>query len=637
MLLAIRERVMGIVGWFILGILFIAFAFFGLNSYLGSDAASYAASVNGVEISTRQEDAAYQNLRNRLEDTMGSTLDPDMINEAQLRKSALGQLINEELLFQEAFGGGFAASDQQLAAQISSMRVFKSNGKFSKQRYELALSNQGMTPSEFEGQLRRNIMSAQFRSGIVKTAAPTTEELELAYRLQGQQRRFSYLILPVSGFNDLVKIEAPDVEQYYETHGQEYMSPERVKVQYLELEAAKLKVGAEPSEAELRSLYNEESGRFTTGEERHARHILVTFQGTDEESIGKTTSKAAEIVKRLDAGEAFDAVAREASEDPGSASSGGDLGFFGRGIMAAEFEKAVFDMQVGDRSEPVRSSYGLHIIELLGIKPETVKPFEDVRESLADQLLSEERGDLFFEQAEVLANLAFEHPDTLQEAASVLGLQIRESDWISADEGPGIGEHAVVVEAAFSEDVLLGGNNSNTVEVGEDHILVLRVSDHQKPAQKSFEDVGDIIRQRLQDERARALAKAKGEELLVSLQAGVALEKIASEQTLEAGQTELLGRNASTPQKSLVQKVFSLATPGDGQIIADGFVMSNGNYALVLLEEVNEGQFDTLDASTRMQLRQELGKVQGQVGMVAAMAALDEKATIHIPDNEDRQ
>ncbi|MCK5479833.1 MAG: SurA N-terminal domain-containing protein, partial [Gammaproteobacteria bacterium] len=583
------------------------------------------------EISTRQEDAAYQNLRNRLEDTMGSTLDPDMINEAQLRKSALGQLINEELLFQEAFGGGFAASDQQLAAQISSMRVFKSNGKFSKQRYELALSNQGMTPSEFEGQLRRNIMSAQFRSGIVKTAAPTTEELELAYRLQGQQRRFSYLILPVSGFNDLVKIEAPDVEQYYETHGQEYMSPERVKVQYLELEAAKLKVGAEPSEAELRSLYNEESGRFTTGEERHARHILVTFQGTDEESIGKTTSKAAEIVKRLDAGEAFDAVAREASEDPGSASSGGDLGFFGRGIMAAEFEKAVFDMQVGDRSEPVRSSYGLHIIELLGIKPETVKPFEDVRESLADQLLSEERGDLFFEQAEVLANLAFEHPDTLQEAASVLGLQIRESDWISADEGPGIGEHAVVVEAAFSEDVLLGGNNSNTVEVDEDHILVLRVSDHQKPAQKSFEDVGDIIRQRLQDERARALAKAKGEELLVSLQAGVALEKIASEQTLEAGQTELLGRNASTPQKSLVQKVFSLATPGDGQIIADGFVMSNGNYALVLLEEVNEGQFDTLDASTRMQLRQELGKVQGQVGMVAAMAALDEKATIHIP------
>ena len=636
MLLAIRERVMGIVGWIILGILFIAFAFFGLNSYLDSDVASYVASVNGVEISERQEDIAYRNLRSRMEDLMGSSFDPDMINETQLRKNALRQIINEELLFQEAVDGDFAASDQQLAAQISAINAFKKDGKFSKQRYERALSNQGMTSSDFEGQLKRGIMSDHLRSGITKTAAPTHEALAAAYRLQGEQRRFSYLILPVSKFEGQVKVTDADVEQFYEAHGSEYMTPERVKLEYLELEAARLELGTEPDEAALRALYDEESGRFTTEEERHARHILVMFKGTDEENIRQAESKAEEIVKRLDAGEAFDALAKEVSEDPGSASSGGDLGFFGRGIMAAEFEEAVFDMQAGERSQPVRSPYGLHIIELLEIKPETVQPFEEVRASLVDQLLSEERSDLFYDQSEVLANLSFETPDTLEEAANGLGLEIQESDWMDASGGPGIGENPAVIEAAFSDDVLLGGNNSTVVEVGEDHMLVLRVFEHQKSAQKPLEEVNDVIRQQLQDEQARTLTKAKGEELLASLQSGVALEEIAKQQALEKGQTDLLGRQADTPERSLVHKVFSLATPKDGEPVSNGFVMNDGNYAIVLLEETSEGRLESLNESSRMQASQELGKLQGAADMAAVMAALSEKATLHIPKYEDR-
>jgi peptidyl-prolyl cis-trans isomerase D len=636
MLLAIRERVMGIVGWFILGILFIAFAFFGLNSYLDSDVASYVASVNGVEINARQEDRAYRNLISRMENLMGSSFDPDMIDEAQLRKNALRQIINEELLFQEALDGDFAASDQQLAAQISAISAFKKDGKFSKQRYERALSNSGMTSSQFEGQLKREIMSDHLRSGIINTAAPTHEALASAYRLQGEQRRFSYLILPVSKFNKQVKVTDADIDQFYDEHGSEYMTPERVKIQYLELQAASLEPGTEPDEAALRALYDEESGRFTTEEERHARHILVMFTGTDEESIRQAASRAEEIVKRLDAGEAFDVLAKEVSEDPGSASSGGDLGFFGRGIMAAEFEDAVFDMQAGERSQPVRSSYGLHIIELLDIKPETVQPFEEVRASLAEQLLSDERSDLFYDQSEVLANLSFEYPDTLQEAANGLGLEIQESDWISAGGGPAIGENPAVIEAAFSDDVLLGGNNSKVVEMGEDHMLVLRVSAHQKSAQKPLEEVNDLIRQDLLDEQVRALAKAKGEELLASLQAGVALEEIAKQQVLETGRTDLLGRQAATPQRSLVQKAFSLATPKDGETVSGGFVMNDGNYAIVLLEETSEGRLESLNESSRVQSSQELGKLQGAADMAAVMAALNEQATVLIPKDKDQ-
>ena len=626
---------MGVVGWFILGILFIAFAFFGLNSYLDGDVASYVASVNGVEISERQEDRAYRNLLSRMESLMGSSFDPDMIDETQLRKNALKQIINEELLLQEAVAGDFAASDQQLAAQISAIGAFKKDGRFSKQRYERALRNSGMTPSQFEGQLKREIMSNHLRSGIINTAAPTQEALAAAYRLQGEQRRFSYLILPVSKFDKQVKVTDADVEQFYDTHGSEYRTPERVKIQYLELDAARIEPGTEPDEATLRALYDEESGRFTTEEERHARHILVMFKGTDEENISQATSKAEEIVKRLDAGEAFDVLAKELSEDPGSASSGGDLGFFGRGIMAAEFEEAVFTMQAGERSQPVRSPYGLHIIELLDIKHETVQPFEEVRASLVDQMLGDERSDLFYDQSEVLANLSFEYPDTLQEAASALGLEIQESDWMNASGGPGIGENPAVIEAAFGDDVLLAGNNSNVVEVGEDHMLVLRVLEHQKSAQKPLEEVNDLIRQQLQDEQARSLTKAKGEDLLASLQTGVALEEIAKQEALEAGQTDLLGRQADTPGRSLVRKAFSLATPEKGESVSAGFVMNDGNYAIVLLEETSEGRLESLNEASRVQASQELGKLQGAADMSAVMAALNEKATIHIPKYED--
>ena len=636
MLLAIRERVMGVVGWFILGIIFIAFAFFGLNSYLDSDKAIYAASVNGVEISSRQENRAYQRLRSRMEEMMGSSFDPATINEAQLKTNALRQLINEELLFQEAAGGGFAGSDQQLAAQISSLDAFKVEGKFSKQRYEQILANQGMASAEFEWQLRRDIISDQLRSGIIKTAAPTQGELELAYRLQAQERRFSYLILPASAFRDQVQVSDLDIEQFYETHGQEYMSPQQVKVEYLELEAAKLDVSTQPDEVALRALYDEELARFTSEDERHARHILVLFQDSSEESIEAATRKAKEITKRLEAGEAFDALARELSEDPGSASKGGDLGFFTRGIMVAEFEQAVFNMQVGERSEPVRSSYGLHIIELLDIKPETVKPFEEVKELLASQLLSEEHSDLFYEHSEILSNLVFEHPDTLQEAASALGLAIQESDWMGVDGGPGIGEYASVVDAAFSEDVLQGGNNSLAIELSDDHMLVVRVLEHRKAVQKPLEDVSDIISQRLQDEQGRLLAKAKGDELLVSLKAGTPMEDIARQQALEVGRTELLNRNASTPQRSLVSKVFSLVAPEDGQLSSAGFVMEDGNYALILLEEVKDGQLASLNKSARLQVMQELATIQGNVDMAAVMTALEEKAKIHIPENKDQ-
>jgi peptidyl-prolyl cis-trans isomerase D len=400
MLLAIRERIMGVVGWIILGFLFVAFAFFGLNSYLQSSAANYAAAVNDQEISLARHQRAYQQLRTRMTDMLGENFDPALLNEDMLKANALQQLINEELLLQAADEEGFAASNQLVAASINAIDAFKEDGVFSKTLYERMLGYRGIRPAEFEYNLKQEIITNQYRDAIRRTAAVTAEELNQAYMLEGQQRQFGYIVLPVQSFSESLEITDQDIEDYYAAHRETFMTPERVRLQYLELDITTLEPGIVVDEQALQDLYDEQAAKYVTPEERRARHILVALlPDADETTRAAALEKSRDIVARLEAGESFEELAKELSDDPGSAANGGDLGFFGRGVMDPEFENAVFELQQGEHSQPVRSAFGYHVIELVDIKPQVAIPLEDVRDELTDQLLAEERSNLFYEQS----------------------------------------------------------------------------------------------------------------------------------------------------------------------------------------------------------------------------------------------
>ena len=314
--------------------------------------------------------------------------------------------------------------------------------------------------------MKQDIIINQFTTGISLSAAVPEQSLSQAFTLEGQQRRFKYLQLPLSMFSSRVTVSDEEAAKYYETHGEAFMTPERVRAQYLELDVATLDPGVEVDEQAIQALYDEQASNYVTPEERHARHILVQLlPDADEAATAAALEKANSIVSRLDAGEDFAALASELSDDPGSAANGGDLGFFGRGLMDPEFENAVFELEPGERSKPVKSPFGFHIIELVEIRPEVATPLAEVRDELLKQLLSAERSDLFYEKSETLSNLAFEQPDTLQGAADELELEIRDTDWVSVNEGTGIAAHAAVREALFSEDVLDNGNNSAAIEI----------------------------------------------------------------------------------------------------------------------------------------------------------------------------
>lgn len=637
MLLAIRERIMGVVGWIILGILFITFAFFGLNSYLQTNAVSYAAVVNGEEIGRAQQQRAYEALRTRMEEQLGNSFDPALLDEKTLKANSLQQLINQRLLLQAADSEGFAASNEQVALRISAVDAFKENGVFSKERYEQILGYQGLGPAEFEHGLKQDIIVSQFNNGITASAVAPRQSLSQAYKLEGQQRRFKYLELPLSVFTTRVTASDEEIEEYYKANGHAFMTKERVRAQYLELDAATLDPGIEIDEQAIQALYNEQAEKYVTPEERHARHILIRLPADADAAAGKAAlEKANSAVSRLDAGEDFAALAKELSDDSGSAANGGDLGFFGRGLMTPEFENAVFALEPGKRSAPVQSPFGYHIIELVEIRPAVATPLAEVREELTAQLLGAERGDLFYESSETLSNLAFEQPDSLQSAADELELEIRETDWVSATDGTGIAANAAVREAIFSEDVLANGNNSAPIEIGDDHIVVLRMLERQEAALQPLDVVREQIRQLLNDEKARALAEARGSELLAGLQDGeLTLAAVAETETLEVQTTELITRNASQHPAPVVAAAFAARQPETDEPVFHG-MMSASNYIIVALEEVKAGDFASLPAMAQEQLWNNLNKVQGAAEMAAVLSILKAQASIEIPEQSDQ-
>jgi peptidyl-prolyl cis-trans isomerase D len=391
------------------------------------------------------------------------------------------------------------------------------------------------------------------------------------------------------------------------------------------------------TDEEISALYDEQRGEYVTPEQRRARHILISTQGDSTEDIEAARTKAEQIIERLEQGEAFETIAGEVSDDSATASAGGDLGFFGRGIMVPEFEEAAFNMAAGARSQPVQSSFGFHIIELQEIQPEVATPLEEVREELVARLLEADRNELFHEQSETLFNLAFEQPDSLQGAADALGLEILESDWITSAGGDGIAANTGVIEAVFSEDVLQKGYNSQAVEIDEDRVVVVHLLEHQPAALQPLADVREVVEEAVRKAKIHALLQEKGQRLLADLRAGdTDITSLAESEDLQPGSTGLLLRNSADPSRALVSMAFTLPRPVPGDQAYEGMHLPEGDdYALLELLEVQDGNYDLLPEAERKQLWRSLDEIQGANEMQMVLNELKAQAEIQIPDSRN--
>jgi len=637
MLQAIRNRAMGLMGWIVIGLIIITFALFGLGSYLQDKSQVFVAKVNEVEISPRELQLAYQQQRARMEQMLGDAYNPALIDDQMLKQTALNGLIQRQLLLQAAQKDGMLVSDQLLVAQIHAVPAFREDGSFSEEKYQRLIRQQGRLPAEFEYETRRMLQTEQLLNGLSQTAFVTPDELDQAYRLQDQRRDFSYSIISSESFKKDVEISDEQIKQYYDQHSEKFITPERVRLAYLRLSADALSENIQVDEEELVAYYEEKKESLLTQEQRRASHILIQVAaGADEETANSAKAEAEDLLKQIRNGSDFAELARQHSDDPGSAAQGGDLGFFAHGAMVPEFEKTVFSMEVGDVSEPVHTQFGFHIIKLAEVRGTEIPALDEVREELIAQMNRRGLSDLFYEQFEQLSDVSYENPDSLDAAADALGLEVQTSDWLTASGGAGIGEYPKVVAIAFSEDVLEAGNNSEPIEVGDNDAIVVRVEQRQAAQATPLDTVREQIVEELRQQLAMEQAQARGEELMQQIKQGALMEDLDEPDYITSHKAEGVTRaKAAEHNPEVVRAVFKLGRPQEGASIDKGFKLNNGDYTVVHLTAVSDADPASMQEDARSQLEGGLENMRRSVTVSTMTADLRARANIVIPEESE--
>ena len=628
MLQAIRDRASGWIAYIIVILICIPFALWGIHEYFGGGDPLLAAEVNGREIAMRTLNQEFQQQKRYLQSIMGGQL-PAQYQDQVIRESALDRVVRNELLSQEVENAGYHVGDSVLFSRIKEMPVFSSNGGFDKERYEQILSAQRRSMAEFEQNLRQQIRVSHFIEGISESAFLPAKFLNDYLRLKNQERQFSYFIIAADLEAVAKEVSDTDIEVHYKAHPDRYRTPERMKLSYIELKEQDLIEKMTVTDELLREFYEAQADRYVDPEQRRARHILLklpssTKEDTDAKLKNQVEKHAEDLVKRLRADEDFTALANKYSEDKLSASSGGDLGFIARGEMDPEIEDVLFDLELNQISDPVSAENGLRIIQLTEIKPPKQRSFEEVRERVDLEYKQRTAESHYVDQTEQLLTLSYEQPDGLEPAADALGLEIKQTDWITANNGSGIATHARVRKAAFSEEILTQGRNSDLVELSDGHVVVLRMAEHQPAKLKALEDVEDEIRDIIAKQNAREQVAKRGSEAIKALQSGTFPSKLAQRLGAELKTLGFVRRDNDQVKSPILRRVFTLTKPGSETITPGGVQLSNGDYAVIVLKAVREVDLKEADRETNgVQQSQNYGSKEFEATYKAMELAAD--------------
>ncbi len=632
----IRKYAQGWFAWAIIILVAVPFALWGIHQYSEGDSSVNVAVVNGKKISDQEYQQAYQQQRNRIQTMLGKNFDPSLIDEKQLRKSVLENLIEREVIIQGALDAGLRVSDARIGTEIRAIPNLQNKGQFDKEQYERLLRSQGLSVGAFEHMVGNDLVIQQMNQGIADSAIVTKAELDALLRIKLQQRDIGYALVPASSYAGDVVVEDKAVEQFYQDNPDRFRSPEQVSVNYIELSVDDLAKDIQITESALHERYQERAADFTTPEERRARHILIQVASDASPAVVDAAEKKAEgLLARIRKGESFAELAKQFSDDPGSAKEGGDLGFFGRGVMDKAFEQAAYSLKVGEVSEPVRSTFGIHLIKLEAVRGGERKPFEQVRAELESDLKHQQAEDRYFAEAETLSNMAFEHADNLTAAAQALRLPIQSSPLFTRNGGVGIAANPKVRDAAFSDDMLLSGKNSEAIELDQNHVVVLHLKEHRPASLRPLDDVRMDIRQVLRMEAAKNKTKEVGEGIVKRLKAGEDPNMVMLQMKLKWVRPGFLGRQDPKADRQIIEDAFYLDRPqGELKPVFGGKAMKSGDFAVYGVYAVKDGDPTGANQKDVDSLKDSLTRERGQMIFKEYVDAL--KDTMKITRHEEK-
>lgn len=637
MLQSINDRIQGWLGWVIVAFISVPFALFGIQSYLEVDGNKFVAKVNDTEITPIAFDRAVSQQRARLQQMFGKNMPQSEAYDKILKQQVLNQLITTEALNQYANETGYTIANASLSKAVQSIDAFKENGIFSQDLYEKVVNSQGMSLAGFEAMYRQELSTSHLQNTIMSSAISTSSEIAQQQALNNQRRNISYIEFDASKYIAKSDISDDEAKAYFEQNSFRYMNPEQVSVQYLELKSDQLQNEVPVSEADIKKSYDAYVENAKTNEQRKASHILVTLASDGSDSEKKLAKEKIEKVENeLSAGADFAALAKKYSNDEGSAANGGDLGLVSKGMMVKAFEEALFDLNKGQVSKIVRTEFGYHIIKLNEIQAAKIESFETKKSSIEKELKETGVQNLFHERAEILANLAYENPESLDLAAEQLKLKIQKTALFTRTNGVGVAGNTKVRNSAFEDAILKDKLNSDAIEITNKHVVVIRVEEHKRATAKSFELVKSNIIAELKIKQAKQKAREAAAELVAKVQADSGLSnwtELMSKFKASAKSLNLVKRDSDKADSQLVKAAFKLSKPQAGNVSFKQVAMSNGNAAVVVVTTVKD-----MDASNKQSLAEAGKKLNADTAnqeFAAVVAAIKSTFEIYIPVKED--
>jgi peptidyl-prolyl cis-trans isomerase D len=591
------------------------FAFSGTGSLLTVANIDTAIVVNDVNVSENDVVRAILNQKNQiLSENEG--LDPAVLSDEMMRPGAIEQLITQELFKQASIGQNLTLSQQDITNIILGIESFQSDGKFDQNMYRFAIQRQGYTSAMFGDVLKNDAVVQQLVAGISSTAFTTNTELSALAGVTEQQRDYYYLRLPIEGIEKAVQLSDTQIAGYYENNLDVFTTAPEVRIDYIELNSDLLMDASAITENKVLARFEEEVGNRDMAESRQAAHILLSES---------TAEVVEEIQAKIDAGVEFTVLAKDYSEDFGSAESGGDLGYTSGETFPEAFEKALAGLEVGQISGPVNTDAGTHFIKLLDVQQESYELSEQ-RARIERELIQESTSDLLVEKLQNLKELSF-NAESLADVAADVGLELKTSEAFPQSGGGGVAAFPAVVKAAFSTEVVNDQYASEVLELGNDRYLVLKLNEYIAARQQELPEVRERVIQLVTDDVSKNQLAEQGGALLARVMAGESVETVAKSENL-SWQVVIDGTRRNTSSDAEIgQKVFSLPKPV-AESVVESFYLSNGDFVVASLTGVTEGRLDRLTTQQKASLVAAATVSRGSRDLAAYEQSLLAKATI---------
>jgi peptidyl-prolyl cis-trans isomerase D len=567
--------------YLVLGALALVFAAWGAYGVvnLSFGGSNYAAEADGSKISLEEARNAWLRQQTQWQQRLGGAdIPPELRN--KLQDQVLEGLIGKALLTQRTLSLGYRVSQDALREAVHSEQAFQVGGQYSPEAAKAALAQAGVSLQAYEDDLRTSVQRVQLEGGIRASDFLTPLELTRLTDLEDQEREVRYLVLPVDRFKS-ASVDAAAVQAYYQAHQAQYMTPESAHLQFAELRLEALAAQQSVSDADLRAAYAKNKSRLEVPEKRHARHILIT--GKDDAAA---LAQAQQVLAQAKAGKDFGELAKQYSQDPGSAHNGGDLGWAERSSFVAPFADALYGMSVGEIKGPVKTQFGYHIIRLDEIQAGKSKSFDEARSELESQLRRDRATDRFGEVQEQLQARAAEPGADLNSLAQQYNLPAGDvASFLKGAGAPPLGAAPALQELVFADPALAVGRLGGPVLVGDDRLVVVKVLERRKPQPRPLAEVREGIVATMIRERGTQAALKTAEAARDKLQGGMSFEAVAQELKVAADPAHFVGRRDPSIPAPVRDAVFAAPRPA-GKPVFRALALGDGGAAVVAVTRV---------------------------------------------------